>query len=224
MVALGILAGTWVAARLAKKRGQNPQMIWDLAATAALAGIVCGRLFHVVFYDPSFYLAQPLKIFAMWDGGISITGSLLGAAGAAFCFLKTRKLPMMAYMDTIAYGSPLAYAIGRIGCFLIHDHPGTLTHFVLGVRYPDGAVRHDLGLYEALNGLGLFLLFLVLHRRGAKAPTYAIIALIWYGLLRFLLDFLRVNDARYFSLTPAQYLAAGMFLGGCAWALKRKRL
>lgn len=223
MVALGLLAGTWTAARLAKERGQDPKLIWDAASTAALAGIVFGRLFHVVFYMPAVYLAAPAQVFALWDGGMSITGSMLGALAALLWFFRRHKLDVVAYMDTVAYGTPLAYGIGRIGCFLIHDHPGTLTHFFLGVRYPDGSVRHDLGLYEAFNGFGLFLIFLVLRRRKAKPPTYAVAFLLWYGLVRFLLDFLRANDARYLGLTPAQYLAALMFLGGAAWAVRLRK-
>lgn len=220
MVAIGVVVGTWVAARLAKSRGQNPKYIWDAASVAALAGIVIGRLFHVVFYDPATYLAHPLEILALWDGGISITGSMLGALAALFWFLRKHKLDIVGYLDTAAYGGALAYGIGRIGCFLIHDHPGTLTHFILGVNYPDG-VRHDLGLYEMFNGFGMFLLFLVLRKRGAKPPTYGIVFLIWYGLVRFLLDFLRINDARFGGLTPAQYAAAAMFLAGVVFAYKK---
>lgn len=236
-VALGIVAGTAVAARLAKQRGQNPKLLWDLATSAALAGIIGGRLFHVIFYDPGAYIAAPWSIFALWDGGISITGSMIGAVAALIIELKRRKLDLVAHLDTVAYGAPLAYGIGRIGCFLIHDHPGTLTHFLLGVRYPDGSIRHDLGFYEALNGFGMFLLFLVLRYyafppagggttaeggQGGRSPVYAIGFLLWYGLARFLLDFLRVADARYLGLTPAQYLAAGMFLGGAGWTIHRR--
>lgn len=221
MVALGILVGSIVAAHLAKSRGQDPKLIWDVASLATLAGIVLGRLFHVVFYDPATYIANPTELFALWDGGMSFTGSLIGAVAATVVFLKKKKVDLAAYFDTVAYAAPLAYGIGRIGCFLIHDHPGTLTHFILGVRYPDGTIRHDLGLYEALNGFGMFLLFLILRKRGVKAPTYGIVFLLWYGLARFCLDFLRTNDVRYSGLTPAQYLAMAMFLVGGVFAFKQ---
>lgn len=218
--ALGLLAGAWAAAGLAKERGLDEKIIWDVAAVAAVAGIAGGRLFHVFFYAPAGYAAAPLSAFALWDGGISIIGSLLGALTAVLVFLRKKNLPVLAYLDTATFGFPLGYAIGRVGCFLIHDHPGTLTHFVLGVKFPDG-VRHDLGLYEAFNGLGLFLLFLLLKNRGAKPPTYAIAFLLWYGAVRFFLDFLRADDARYLFLTPAQYVSAVLCIAGAAWFARR---
>ncbi len=214
--AFGLLAGAWVAARLAKERGLEEKIIWDVAAVAGIAGIVGGRLFHVLFYEPSAYAADPLSVLALWDGGISIVGSLLGALVAVLVFLRNKKLPILAYLDTATFGFPLGYAVGRVGCFLIHDHPGTLTHFILGVRFPDG-IRHDLGLYEAFNGLGLFLLFLVLRKRKAPPPTYVIAFLLWYGAVRFFLDFLRSADARYFGLTPAQYVSAAFCAIGAGW-------
>ena len=218
MVALGILAGTWVSARLAKERGLDPSIIWDAAAIAALAGIIGARVAYVFFYNPSFFIAHPAQIIALWNGGMSISGSIVCAAVALLWFLRSRKVDMVAYLDAIAYGTPLAYGIGRIGCFLIHDHPGTLTHFILGVKYP-GGTRHDLGLYESFNGFGLFIIFLILRHKKAKPPTYAVAFLLWYGVVRFFLDFLRINDARYFGLTAAQYLAALMFCGGVAWLI-----
>lgn len=218
--ALGLLVGAWIAARLAKERGLKQELIWDLAAVAGIAGIIGGRVFHILFYQFETYLADPASMLALWDGGISIIGSMLGAVIAVLFFLKKKKEAMLPYLDTATFGFPLGYAIGRIGCFLIHDHPGTLTHFVLGVKFPDG-VRHDLGLYEALNGLGLFALFLVLKKRGAKPPTFLSAFLLWYGSTRFLLDFLRATDARFLGLTPAQYVSLLLFSGGVGWMWKR---
>ncbi len=107
--------------------------------------------------------------------------------------------------DIFLSGFPLGWTIGRIGCFFIHDHPGTLTHFILGVQYPDG-VRHDLGLYDGLNTLGLAILLLFIGRRLEKRPGAAsALIMIWYGTIRFLTDFLRAYDARYLGMTPAQY-------------------
>lgn len=214
--ALGLLVGAWVAARLAKERGLEEKIIWDLAAVAGIAGIIGGRVFHILFYQLETYLADPASMLALWDGGISIIGSMLGALVAVLFFLKQKKLEVLPYLDTAIFGFPLGYAIGRIGCFLIHDHPGTLTSFVLGVKFPEG-VRHDLGLYETLNGLGLFLLFLLLKKHGAKPPTFLIAFLLWYGAVRFFLDFLRVTDARYFALTPAQYVSAALCTVGVGW-------
>ena len=225
MVALGILAAAWVAARMAEHRGQDPKIIWDLSVWVIVGAFIMARVF-MVFYEPGYYLADPVELFRIWRGGFSIMGGFLGAAIAGVWFLRRRHVDVYAYADTAISGLPVGIFIGRIGCFLIHDHPGTLTYFAPGVKYPDG-VRHDHGLYDSINGLVLFLLFLWLARRGAKTGTYIVVFLIWYGVVRFFLDFLRATngpivDTRYFSLTPAQYMAMVMVAGG-VW-LWRKRL
>ncbi|MFA4845110.1 MAG: prolipoprotein diacylglyceryl transferase [Patescibacteria group bacterium] len=217
MVALGILAATWVATKMAKRRGQNSELIWDLSVWVIVAAFVGARILHVV-YEPGGYLADPLEFFRIWNGGLSIMGGFLGAVIAGVWYLRRRQVDIFAYADTAVFGLPLGIFIGRIGCFLTHLHPGTFTDFVLGVQYPDG-VRHDLGLYDSINGLILFLLFLLLAHRKAKTGTFVVVFLLWYGVARFFLDFLRATngpivDTRYFNLTPAQYLAIVMVVGG----------
>lgn len=154
-------------------------------------------------------------------------GGLFGAALFGVIYLRRKKVDVFAHVDTAMFGLPLGIGIGRIGCFLIHDHPGTLTHFLLGVNYPDG-IRHDHGLYLSINGFILFLLFLWLARKNARTGTYLIIYLLWDGTTRFFLDFLRATDgpivdARYLSLTPAQYFCVGMVgLGLYIWQRRRQ--
>lgn len=210
LVALGILVGAAAAARLAKRRRLDPGVVWDVSVWIVVGSMVMARLFYVAFYDPATYLADPLQIVAIWNGGMSMFGGLVGATIAALWFLRRRKLDLKLYADTLCFGLPIGVGIGRIGCFLIHDHPGTLTSFVLGVKYPDGSIRHDLGLYESLYGFTLAIVFFFLARRNAKPPTYLVVFLSTYGVYRFASDFLRVIDTRYFGLTPAQYLSVAM--------------
>ncbi|MEK7614796.1 MAG: prolipoprotein diacylglyceryl transferase [Patescibacteria group bacterium] len=226
MVALGILAATWVAAKLARRRGQNPEVIWDLCFWAILGAFLFARLFQF-FYHPQLYLQDPFELFRVWHGGFSMVGGLFGAALFGLTFLHKKKVDVFAYADTALFGLPLGIGIGRIGCFLIHDHPGTLTHFILGVNYPGGA-RHDHGLYLSINGFILFFLFLWLARKNARTGTYVVAYLLWDGVTRFALDFFRAtdlssSDVRYFSLTPAQYFSVLMVILG-VWIFIRKKL
>ena len=223
-VAMGILAGGWAAARMARHRGQDEKLVWDLSVWVIVGAFVMARVLFVV-YEPAVFSKDPLEFFRIWHGGFSIMGGFLGAMIAGVWFLRRRHVDVHAYADTAIFGLPLGIFIGRIGCFLIHDHPGTLTNFALGVKYPDG-VRHDHGLYDSLNGLVLFLLFLWLAHKKVKTGTYIVVFLIWYGSVRFFLDFLRATngaivDTRYFSLTPAQYLAVVMVVGG-VWMWSKK--
>lgn len=214
LVALGILIGAWTASRMAKHRGLDPALVWDVAVWITVGSMIGARLFHVFVYDPAQYLADPIQILMIWNGGLSMFGGFIGATIAGVWFLRRKKLNLLLWCDTLTFGLPIGIAIGRIGCFLIHDHPGTLTHFLLGVRYPDGIVRHDLGLYESIYGFILALIFFLLAKRNVKPPTYLITFLITYGTFRFSTDFLRILDTTYFGLTPAQYLSMLMVVVG----------
>ena len=220
LVALGFLAGAFASARFAKEKGLDGKMVWDMLAWIILGSMLLGRLFHVFFYEPLYYLQNPIKIFALWEGGASIIGGFVGAIVFGVWYLYHRRADVWKYAQVSVFGLPLGLFIGRIGCFLIHDHPGTLTDFVLGVKYPDGLVRHDHGLYLSLNGLFLFLFFLLMRHKKVSTEAYPIVFLLWYGTVRFFLDFLRIVDSRYFFLTPAQY-ASLVMIGVGVWIMIR---
>jgi phosphatidylglycerol:prolipoprotein diacylglycerol transferase len=218
LVALGILCATWVASRKAQRDNLNPNLVWDFSFWVILGAFLGARLFMFV-YEPAFYFGNPLEIFKVWNGGFSEMGGIIGAVVTLVWYLQSNKLDAWRYAGCVAYALPLGFGIGRIGCFLIHDHPGTLTHFILGVRYPDG-IRHDHGLYLSIEGFLLFLLFVILDRKHAKPQTFVISFLILHGIIRFFMDFLRAVDVRYFYLTPAQYVSLGMILIGGGLLLK----
>ncbi|MFA6406145.1 MAG: prolipoprotein diacylglyceryl transferase family protein [Patescibacteria group bacterium] len=149
LVALGFLAAAWVAARRAKQQGINSNHIWNLAPWILVAAFVSARLFHVFFYDPAWFWLHPWDIINPTLPGYSMMGGVIGGVVAGLIYVRYHKLNLWTVADLVAYALPLGTGIGRIGCFLIHDHPGTLTHFFLSVKYPDG-VRHDHGLYLSL--------------------------------------------------------------------------
>lgn len=220
LVALGFFFGALASARMAKSRGLEEKHVYDLAGWIVIASMIFARLFHVVFYEPQYFWIHPSEIIAFWHGGMSMFGGFFGALLAAFVYFKRHKLDWHAYADATIFGLPLGIAIGRIGCFLIHDHPGTLTSFVGGVKFPDG-VRHDLGLYESIDMLMLFVVFLLMAKRRVSQGWFLIVFCFWYGITRFLMDFLRIVDARYFGLTPGQYLS--ILLVGVGGALLYKK-
>lgn len=225
-VALGFIVGSAMACWLAKRRGSDPGVIMDVTMWLALAGMVGGRIGHVLFYDPAYYWGNPIEVFEIWKGGLSVYGGMILAAIVGVLYLRRRHVDVFQYADVIAFGLPLGMWAGRIGCFLIHDHPGTATDFILGVQYPDGVVRHDLGLYESINALVLAMVMLWLSRKERPVGTYLATFSIWYGATRFFLDFLRVIDVRYFGLTPGQYFSVGFFVFGIGllmWIRKRSK-
>jgi len=217
-VALGVRATAWAAGR----RGLDPRPVLDFAIWGVLAGIAVGHLVHVGLYHPD-EIRDPRRLVAFWDG-LSSFGGLLGGVLAALLFFRIRHVSLRRYGDAFAVGVPTGWGVARIGCFLVHDHPGRLTGFPLAVRFPDGA-RHDLGLYEAVV---LFAISALLWRlwasRRLEGRLLALLAVL-YGSARFLLDFLRASDvayadARYAGLTPAQYGSILLVAWG-TWRLTR---
>jgi phosphatidylglycerol:prolipoprotein diacylglycerol transferase len=211
----GVLAaaGVWLASELllrgARRRALDEAPLRSFTVWAVLAGVIVGHLVHLLFYHPE-ELRQGgvLQLLRVWDG-LSSTGGLLGGILAAAIFFRARRIPFSHYSDVFALAIAPGWAVARLGCFSVHDHPGRLTSFALAVAFPDGA-RHDLGLYDALVLFTLTALLYALERgrvlQGRLLPVLA----VGYGAARFLLDFLRAadlpySDARYFGLTPAQY-------------------
>jgi phosphatidylglycerol---prolipoprotein diacylglyceryl transferase len=222
-VASGFIAGAYVSGWMLKKRGQDKKIVFDLLPWLMLSGVLGGRIVHVLFYDFSFYLQNPGQIIAIWHGGMSIFGGFIASTLVALFYFKKKRVDVFKYADSAIFGLPVGLWIGRIGCFFIHDHPGTATDFMLGVEYPDGIVRHDHGLYLSLNGLILVIVFLSLSRKKRPVGTYIAIFSIWYGVMRFILDFYRAIDVRYLGFTPAQYFSVALALFG-VYLIVRKKL
>ena len=222
LAAIGFLVATIVAAARARVLKMDSQIVWSVSWQVVIASMVGSRLFEVLFYEPAYYWANPGKIFAVWEGGLSSYGGIIGGALALLWFIRRNKLPLWSTLDIFAYATPLGFVFGRIGCFLIHDHPGTLTSFIGGVKYPDG-VRHDGGLEMAIaDGFIFLIMVLVAHRSSLRRSpwrlwqspppgTFVLLFLGLKGLARFILDFFRATsgpivEARYGGLSPSQYV------------------
>lgn len=235
--AIGFGLAIYIAWRHARCRQQNPEVILDLSFWIIIAAIVGARLGHVFFYDWGFYRANLSEIWKIWHGGLSSFGGFFSATIVGLIYLWKKRLDLLDYSDTFIFVLPAGLASGRIGCFLIHDHPGTLTNFFLGVKYPD-SIRHDLGLYLGMLDIILFAAFYMMEKtflgklffrtRPPKGFYVAAFALV-YGVARFFLDFLRAydlpgSDARYGGLTPAQYGSIFLFGFGLFLTLRLKNL
>ncbi len=221
-VALGFLVGAYMAGRMAKSHGDDPKIIYDLTFWLMLAGLIGGRLGHVLLYDPAPFIADPWSVLKIWEGGLSVYGGFIACAIVGLVYLRKHQVDVHRYTDYCLFGLPFGYAIGRIGCFLIHDHPGTATSFILGVKYPDGTVRHDLGLYLSLQAGVLALIFLWISRKPRPEGAYIAGFCVWYGVMRFFLDYLRLIDVRYWGLTPGQYLSLAL-IGVGLWQFSKIR-
>jgi len=225
--ALGVYVAARLLVRAARQRGLDETPVADFAMWGLLAGLVSAHLVHLFLYHPEELRSGGLlQILKVWDG-LSSMGGLLGGVLAAVVFFRARGLSFARYADSFALAIAPGWAIARLGCFSVHDHPGVLTNFFLAVQFPGGA-RHDLGLYDALVLFGLTLLVYGLSGRKLLAGRLLAVLALGYGLARFALDFLRASDvpyadARYLDLTPAQYASILLVLYGAIQLLRRKR-
>jgi phosphatidylglycerol---prolipoprotein diacylglyceryl transferase len=228
----GILAaaGVWLASALllrgARRRGLDEAPLRDFPAWALAVGVICGHLVHLLFYHPEeLREGGVLQLLKVWDG-LSSTGGVLGGVLAAAVFFRARRIPFSRYSDVFALALAPGWAVARLGCFSVHDHPGRLTTFLLAVAFPDGA-RHDLGLYDALVLFALNGLLYALERRQVLKDSLLAVLALGYGTARFFLDFLRAtdlpySDARYLGLTPAQYAAIALVVYGLVRLARRR--
>lgn len=215
LVALGFVVATIISWRRTKAHGLEARHVPDLAFWLLFGGLLGARLGHVFFYEPVYYSRHFWEILDLRQPGFAMFGGYAGAALTFLIYVRRKKLDFLAYADALVWSLPWGIWIGRLGCFLIHDHPGKATNLFLGVRYPDGIIRHDLGLDLSLLGLATGILFLILDRWPRGRGFWLGLFLLIEGLSRFTLDFLRTADVRYFGLTPTQFLAVPL----AAWGI-----
>ena len=134
-------------------------------------------------------------------------------------FVRRKKLAVWKIADTVAPALAAGYAVGRIGCLMIHDHIGKITNFFLGIKTPEGVIRHEPIIYEIVfNGIALFAILWFLRKRIKQDGTLSVIFLVWFLSVRFITDFFRSadlpkSDIRYYGLTLAQIVAIILLLG-----------
>ena len=195
----------------------------DLLFYGVLGVVLGGRLGYVLFYNPAQYLSRPLEVFAVWQGGMSFHGGLIGVVIASVLFCWRRKLPILLAGDILVTSSTIGLGLGRIGNFINGELWGRVTDLPWGVIFPGAGhlPRHPSQLYEAaLEGLLLFIILYLLHRRKVAEGVPFFCFFIGYGLFRFLVEFVRQPDAHLGFLwggaTMGQLLSLPMILFGLA--------
>jgi len=212
LLAAAIYLGYFLARRRARVLGLDVQLISRGMRWMVAGAFVGGHLVEVLLYYPERALQNPLVLLAVWTG-LSSFGGFLGAALVMVLFFRRHGVSPLEHCDAIVYGLVPAWILGRLGCAIVHDHPGLRSDFFLAVAYPGGA-RHDLGFYELLLTVGLTLVLLAIRNRRPFPGFPTAVVLCLYAPLRFALEFLRVSDRTYLGLTPAHYFAAGALLLG----------
>jgi phosphatidylglycerol:prolipoprotein diacylglycerol transferase len=204
----------------------------DLLFYGAVGVVAGGRLGYVLFYNLGWYLAHPLEAFAIWQGGMSFHGGLLGVVAATLLFCRRRQLPVLLTGDILVTSATVGLGLGRLGNFINGELWGRPTDLPWGMVFPGAgpAPRHPSQLYQAaLEGLLLFVILMWLHRRQAKPGVPFFTFFLGYGLCRFLVEFVRQPDPHlgflWGSATMGQLLSLPMIafgLVGLLWAQRRR--
>ena len=208
--------------------------IEDILFLGVMGVVIGGRLGYCLFYKPGYYLAHPLEIFYVWQGGMSFHGGLLGVLASQVWFARTRQRPWLQVMDFIAPCVPTGLAAGRVGNFIngelwgrfsAPDLPWGMVFRHSGSMLP----RHPSQVYQfLLEGLLLFVLLWLYARKSRKMGQVSGAFLVGYGALRFIAEFFREPDdflgIMALGMSMGQWLCIPMILAGLGlwtWASKR---
>ena len=205
----------------------DARAVEDLLTWVILGVILGGRLGFVIFYQPAYYLANPIEILQVWQGGMSFHGGLLGVVTACLLFSWRRGIRWLSVADVLCMATPAGLLLGRIANFINAELWGRPTDLPWGVVFPRAAAqdcpgvegpcaRHPSQLYEAgLEGLvlGAVLLWLVWARGALKFPGLATgVFFAGYGLSRFMVEFVRQADPQF--ITPGNPMGYVLHAGG----------
>jgi len=186
--------------------GMTTDDLYDLLFFLIIGVMVGGRLGYVLFYDFGSYIQRPIEILYIWQGGMSFHGGFVGVVLATLFLCKRRKWDFWEIADLVCAAAPIGLGLVRIGNFINGELYGRRTTLPWGMIFPAGGdvVRHPSQIYEALlEGLVLFLIVQWLFRKNLRPGTVTWALVGFYGLFRFMVEFVREPDAHIgFDLGP----------------------
>jgi phosphatidylglycerol:prolipoprotein diacylglycerol transferase len=226
LIVTGAVLGAFLATREAKRRGHDPEVVWDLLIYLMIGGIIGARLWHILTPSPStgitpaWYFTHPLDAIAIWKGGLGIPGAVIGGAVVLFFYSRKMGLRFSKWADIIAPSLALGQAVGRWGNYFNQELYGAPTNLPWKI-FIDPAHRltdyagveyyHPLFLYESIWNFSNMLFLLWISRRFAdrlKSGDIFLVYLITYPVGRFFLDFLRLDASRVGGLNINQTIMA----------------
>ncbi len=222
-------------ASLSGPNAWRPADIEDLLFFGVLGVILGGRLGYVLFYKPAYYAAHPLEALALWQGGMSFHGGMLGVIAALAWFAWSRKRPFWQVTDLVAPCVPLGLASGRLGNFINGELWGRAADPALpwAMVFPQSGSalpRHPSQIYQfLLEGVLLFVVLWLMARKPRPAGQLSAAFLVGYGLLRFTAEYFREPDAHLgllsAGLSMGQWLCVPMVLAGLVlWVWSGRRM
>ncbi len=216
IIITGAIIALMITIKQAEKRGINKDDVEDIFFGVLLFGIVGARLWYVIFYpEIDYFLSDPLRIIAFRDGGLAIQGGLVAGAGYAYYKCKKLGIDFLDLGDSALPSVLIAQAIGRWGNFVNQEAFGEVwkeayyrffPQWFQNQMYINGEYRQPMFFYESvLNFIGFFVIMYALPKvRKMKKGDYVYAYLIWYGVVRFVIEHFRTDSLMFFGLKSAQ--------------------
>jgi phosphatidylglycerol---prolipoprotein diacylglyceryl transferase len=217
LIMLGAVAAAFLVSSQAKRRGLDPEQVWDMLPWLLVGGIIGARVWHILTPPPSmvaqgitagYYLTHPLDAIAVWRGGLGIPGAVIGGLIALYIYCRRKHLQILVWMDIIAPGLALAQAVGRWGNYVNQELYGAPTKLPWAIYidprhrlpgYENVAYYHPTFLYESLWNLmnmGILLWISRKFTRWLKPGDVFLFYLIIYSIGRFLVETLRLDSSQ----------------------------
>jgi len=211
-VAAGFLTAGFLAARRCHEYGINQERLLDLLMIILVSGLAGARILHILL-NLDYFMQRPLEILFIHKGGLAIHGGIIAGVAAGTIFVRRKGLPLGKTYDLIIQYLPLAESIGRIGCLLNGCCYGRVTRY-MGVIFPgDTLPRHPTQIYMSLGLIVIFVILRAFSQRAHREGDIFFLYFIFYGALRFLLDFLRDDmPAAFLSLNASQIISAALIM------------
>ncbi len=220
LIATAVLLGTSLAHREAIRRGEDPDQLLNVIVVGVMSALIGARLYYVLF-NWGYYGPRPLKILAVWEGGLAIHGGILGGVLATAIYTIRKKLPLLIYLDTMAPSLVLGQAIGRWGNFFNQEAFGIPTDlpwklYIEPYHRPSRLAAfeffHPTFLYESVWDLGVFVvLYFLLRRRLEQTPgALSLCYLGLYSMGRFFIEGLRIDSLMLGPLRVAQVVSLAL--------------
>lgn len=232
MYLIGFLCSYLIVKREIKRRGFRVEkdFLENLYFYLILGLLIGARLGYVIFYNLPYYVEHPLHVFAIWQGGMSFHGGLLGVIVSAWIFTKVKKFDFFTLTDMLVLTAPIGLGLGRIGNFINGELYGRITDVPWAMIFPEGGPlpRHPSQLYEAaLEGFALFVILWFFKDKFSRSGIVSSLFLILYGVFRFFVEFFREPDPQIGYIlgvfTMGQVLCSIMIVSGLGLLFYRSR-
>jgi len=232
LFAAAILSGLEFMKRVYKLENKDESTLDSLFIYAVIGIVVGARLGHCLFYDPDYYLAHPMKIFAVWEGGLASHGGGLGVLIALYFGCKKYKVDFMWLIDRLVIPTALFGFFVRMGNFMNSEILGKPTDVPWAIVFArvDALPRHPAQLYEAFSYLLIFFILTYIYKKHYKTLKQGFIFGLFLVLVfsvRFMVEFVKVRQADYtlnIGLTTGQLLSIPFFILGVGlilWSRKK---